>query len=419
MFKVSRPSGPARPFNRVATVTLMATALMLGDPANAQNVPGDHLPAITQRLAGVWETDNYNMSIYTRNGRIWAYLRTRLNRPGCERGCREYVFEGDVAVTQDGAALEGQWVDGSQRNRVGQWRLSMAGDRLQVEFLDGEPVSLDSSTMTRSAPHGQPSPPVFERFLGSWVIPYGGTMVFREEYKRLVAEYRLEDNTGVPRVRKVFLFHPENVTTTVEEGDTLVGAWQDVGVGRLQGGRAELTLLEQGSRFGGRLHEDPAHASWVGSRSGSASGAPASPASPPSPPVTPDLPRPTPTPPTAPANDGFLPLGAWEVRVDQVENPREDRLVHVYLTLRNASTRRLMQTEGISVLHEDSSGIAVESGQGLKAQPGYPELFGSPPPVVLPGREIRTKFVFDRNRGARTTQVTVQEGADHAAVFEF
>lgn len=121
----------------------------------------------------------------------------------------------------------------------------------------------------------------------------------------------------------------------------------------------------------------------------------------------------------AAADDGFQPLGAWSVRVDRIENPREDRLVHVYLTLRNDSARDLMQTENVSVLFEDTTGITVESGQGLKAQPGYPELFGSPPPVVAPGREIRTKFVFDRNRGATPVRVTVQEGRDHSADFEF
>ena len=121
----------------------------------------------------------------------------------------------------------------------------------------------------------------------------------------------------------------------------------------------------------------------------------------------------------AAADDGFQPLGAWSVRVDRIENPREDRLVHVYLTLRNDSARDLMQTENVSVLFEDSTGITVESGQGLKAQPGYPELFGSPPPITAPGREIRTKFVFDRNRGATPVRVTVQEGRDHSADFEF
>lgn len=121
----------------------------------------------------------------------------------------------------------------------------------------------------------------------------------------------------------------------------------------------------------------------------------------------------------APAADGFEALGAWSVRIDRVENPREDRLVHVYLTLRNDSTRRLLQTEGINLLHEDSTGITTQSSQSLKAQPGYPELFGSPPPVTLPGQELQTKFVFDRNRGSQTVRIDVEEGPDHSAAFEF
>jgi hypothetical protein len=128
-------------------------------------------------------------------------------------------------------------------------------------------------------------------------------------------------------------------------------------------------------------------------------------------------PRPEPSQPEqTPSGGDFQPLGAWSVRVDRVENPRNDRLTHVYLTLRNDSTRRLMQTEGVNVLHEDGSGLVTQSSQGLKALPGRPELFGSPPPIVLPGREIRTKFVFDRN--GRTASITVEEG-EYSAAFDF
>ncbi|MNX06719.1 hypothetical protein D3C86_363910 [compost metagenome] len=138
----------------------------------------------------------------------------------------------------------------------------------------------------------------------------------------------------------------------------------------------------------------------------------------PTPPVpTPAPPRPEPSQPEQiPSGDDFQPLGAWSVRVDRLENPRNDRLTHVYLTLRNDSTRRLMQTEGVNVLHEDGSGLVTQSSQGLKALPGRPELFGSPPPIVLPGREIRTKFVFDRN--GRTASITVEEG-EYSTVFDF
>jgi hypothetical protein len=111
-------------------------------------------------------------------------------------------------------------------------------------------------------------------------------------------------------------------------------------------------------------------------------------------------------------------LAKWDVRLDRVENPRDDRLTHVYLTLRNAGTGTLLQTQDVWVYLEDSGGVEQRSGQGLLAQPGYPKLFGSPPPVVRPGREIRTKFVFDRHEGAAPARITVEEGGKEA-VFEF
>ena len=134
------------------------------------------------------------------------------------------------------------------------------------------------------------------------------------------------------------------------------------------------------------------------------------------PPPARPTPAPSPGPAPAPAADGFQPLEKWDVRVDRVENPRDDRLTHVYLTLRNSGTGPLVQTQGVSVRHEDGDGVVTESGQGLRAKPGYPELFGSPPPVVLPGREIKTKFVFDRNGG--TARITVVEGKA-TADFDF
>lgn len=105
------------------------------------------------------------------------------------------------------------------------------------------------------------------------------------------------------------------------------------------------------------------------------------------------------------------------MRIDRVERPADDRLVHVYLTLRNDGPRRLLQTQDVSVVHRDSMGISAESSQSLKPQTGRPELFGAPQPVALPGRELRAKYVFDRN-GA-TTGITVREGADYSAEFGF
>ena len=42
--------------------------------------------------------------------------------------------------------------------------------------------------------------------------------------------------------------------------------------------------------------------------------------------------------------DDFKPLGVWAARIDRIENPPQDRLVHVYVTLRNISDKPLVQT---------------------------------------------------------------------------
>lgn len=169
------------------------------------------------------------------------------------------------------------------------------------------------------------------------------------------------------------------------------------------GGLAELT----GTRiYGAPVYETPAEPQQP---------APQQPA--PQPPV-PQQPQPQPpAPQPQPPADDFQPLGKWDVRVDKVENPRDDRLTHVYLTLRNASTQPQVQTGDVWVWLDDTSGATQRSGQGLRALPGPPQLF-SGSPVVLPGKTIRTKFVFDRVRGASITRVTVTEG-DYSADFAF
>ncbi|NML08294.1 hypothetical protein [Sphingomonas sp. G-3-2-10] len=118
----------------------------------------------------------------------------------------------------------------------------------------------------------------------------------------------------------------------------------------------------------------------------------------------------------APAGD-FRPLGRWDVRLDRVENPRDDRLTHVYITLRNASAANLVQTGDVWVTLEEGTGSGQRSGQGLRAVPGRPELFGSPPPIVRPGGEIRTKYVFDRNRDGGSQRIVIEEG-EHQVAYE-
>ncbi|MNK09517.1 hypothetical protein D3C87_274790 [compost metagenome] len=123
---------------------------------------------------------------------------------------------------------------------------------------------------------------------------------------------------------------------------------------------------------------------------------------------------PIPQVPSAPAADGFKPVGKFDVRLDRVV--AEGRYWHVYLTLRNAASHSLVQAQGVDVRLEDSDGIGVESGQAVRARPGPPELFGSPPPTTRPGGTLPVKFVFDKREGADPMRILVLEG-EHEAVF--
>ncbi len=407
--------------------------------AFAQNVAGDDRSVFEQRISGAWNSDRVRVMISPQGEqlKIQAYIEVT-----CGGGCYfDQVLTATPIISKNADALEGLWhatgYKAADAANSGRWRLSLVGDQLEVRFLDGTPHGVSVvNLIPRSAPHGRPSPEAFERFTGSWTIPFGGTMTLREEYKRLIGEYRKPDETGVSRLRKTFLFHPENVKTVEAQGDTIVGMWQEVGASRFDagsGGRTELTLTEGGLAFGGKLFDDPAHAVWKGSKRGAnTTSSPSSGQAGGTPPLVPPPSTPLPTTPApspgpvpidrGPSSEtpaqGFQALSKWDVRLDKVENPRDDRLTHVYLTLRNAGTGTLLQTQDVWVYLEDSSGVEQRSGQGLQPQPGYPKLFGSPQPVVRPGKEIRTKFVFDRHQGASPTRITVEEGGKEAT-FEF
>lgn len=136
------------------------------------------------------------------------------------------------------------------------------------------------------------------------------------------------------------------------------------------------------------------------------------PGAPPAPPAIPATPAPAPLP-----SDSFKPVGSYDVRLDRVEAPREDKLFHVYLTLRNATAQNLLLADGLVVRFEDSDGVGVESGQALLPRPGYPQLFGSPSPSTRPGGELRVKYVFDRRSGTRPVRIIAIQG-DREAEFK-
>ncbi len=143
---------------------------------------------------------------------------------------------------------------------------------------------------------------------------------------------------------------------------------------------------------------------------------PSSPDAPTPVPQTPASPAPIPNTPgtPSPAVGGFKPVGKFDVRLDRVV--AEGRYWHVYLTLRNATSHTLVQAQGVDVRLEDSDGIGVESGQAVRARPGPPELFGSPPPITRPGGTLPVKFVFDKREGADPARIVVLEG-EYEAVF--
>ncbi|WP_199193085.1 hypothetical protein [Allosphingosinicella deserti] len=127
-----------------------------------------------------------------------------------------------------------------------------------------------------------------------------------------------------------------------------------------------------------------------------------------------DDPAPQPAPPSIPTGGGFKSLGKWDVRLDRIDLPRDDELVHVYLTFRNATRGVLWQTQGIQVRLGGDDGVTEQNGQSLRAVEGPLRQFPAPP-AVDPGTELPAKFVFSRREGANPSSVTVIEGDKRVA----
>lgn len=202
----------------------------------------------------------------------------------------------------------------------------------------------------------------------------------------------------------------------------LSGTWRRSGSAERRGINFVIDRGD-GNRFGAGIDGWPLGDELVGQRgyeapsepepepAGDPVSAPPQPAPPKPVPSQPE--QPVPASPRTPANDGFKPVGKFDARIDKVV--AEGRYWHVYLTLRNATAYSLVQAEGVDVRLEDSEGLGVESGQAVRARPGPPELFGSPPPTTRPGGTIAVKFVFDKREGASPARILVMEGEREAA----
>ncbi|NML08290.1 hypothetical protein [Sphingomonas sp. G-3-2-10] len=199
-------------------------------------------------------------------------------------------------------------------------------------------------------------------------------------------------------------------------GGGLIGTWRRSGSTERRGVNFVIDRSD-GDRFGAGIDGWPLGSELEGRRGyEGASGPEPEPAPPqpvPSRPVPSQPVPPVPAPPQTPANDGFKPVGKFDARIDKVV--AEGRYWHVYVTLRNATAYPLVQAEGVDVRLEDSEGLGVESGQAVRARPGPPELFGSPPPTTRPGGTIAVKFVFDKREGASPARILVMEGEREAA----
>ncbi len=417
---------------RTAALLLTATlAAFVSTPVHAQvgglgRVYGRdaslELTWTAMRLPGQWDNGEVSVSFSTVAGGA-VYADAYLPRPDGSKRRLAARLTPNATKT----AMEGDWEDigpYSDRWQGGHWKVTFINNRVAIEGLPNgrNPTSI----LKPKAETGTTVPAIYRDWLGEWTVQGGVLKLFMEQ-DRLMGAFLVPAASGLKETRRELLFR--GATDRYEtDGDTLVGFWQ--AVGDIQGGgEARMTLHAGGQSFGGTLAGDPIYGAWRGQRAGN--GGETSDAEPlpapkpvqqppaPSPPATP-IPLPSSPAPSdpAPAADGFEPLGRWDVRIDKVENPRDDRLTHVYVTLRNASTQTLLQTGDVWVYLETSDGVTQRSGQGLRAVPGPAQLFGSPPPVVLPGKEIKAKYIFDRHRGVTLTSIMVMEG-EHKAEFAF
>ncbi|NIJ19171.1 hypothetical protein FHS95_000840 [Sphingomonas naasensis] len=314
-------------------------------------------------------------------------------------------------VRPAGGELIGQGGQDSGGER--RFKARLIDDRtLELSVTEGAPFSgrmvLTASRVDDSSPAASLS--------GDWETSLG-RMTLRVEGAHLTGTVIPDHGASEGRIL-VAMHHFDGMRRGAELG----GAWKAAIVGVEGAGTLRLDPSADGKSFSGSYTRmvagKPVEQGWSGRKIVAQTPAPTpAPAS-----VSDPRPAPAPSAPTpgseteAPAGD-YQPLGKWDVRLDRVENPRDDRLTHVYLTLRNPGTRDLLQTEDVWVYLE-AGGVEQRSGQGLRAEPGYPKLFGSPPPVVRAGKEIRTKFVFDRQNGGGPMTLTIEEGGKQA-VYDF
>jgi hypothetical protein len=152
--------------------------------------------------------------------------------------------------------------------------------------------------------------------------------------------------------------------------------------------------------------------------------APSQPAPPSAPtPSQPGGPPPASSPPStgagqpAPVPAGFRPLNRVDVRVDRVAVARgyPTHQVHVFVTVKNSSATPQYFTSGfVKVVLSDADGAGWERSQPYRAS-GEPAALFSATPVIQPGGELKVRYVFMPDPGARLSSLVLSEGGRQAA----
>lgn len=392
-----------------------------GERATAENTQAP-LPAdLVARFEGEWLTRHGVLRVR----KVGVGAKLDLTMPG-------RTVSADLRASSDGRSVEGTidgWPEAGVNHfvaRTGQASPStIVGEHVRKS---GRPATVlwrgvsEARSAAAAGIAGLSLTPVpqalYDRFSGDWVIGSAKTRILRDDKGVMVIVSTMEND-------------PLHIMRAEPSADGRSLEMWNTGILGPQKARIRLTLRPTGSEYD--AHEvtaDGSSGQLVWDAYNEARRKPGGAAATPNPgdhPTAPAMPAPSGSSPvpivrSTPLNgsgpvaaDGFKPVRNFAVRLDKVV--AEDRYWHVYLTLRNITPGVLVQAQGVDVRFEDTDGVGVESGQAVRAKPGYPELFGSPPPTTRPGGELPVKFVFDMRSGTDPARVIVMEG-DRQVTFD-
>jgi hypothetical protein len=87
--------------------------------------------------------------------------------------------------------------------------------------------------------------------------------------------------------------------------------------------------------------------------------------------------------------------------------------VHVFVTMKNTSATPQYHTGWLKVVLADADGVSWERSQPYRATREPAELFAETP-VIQPGGELKSRYIFTPEVDAQLTTVTLSEGGKSA-----